>query len=133
MRPALERGAVVLTDRFVDSSLAYQGAGRDLDVDEVARISRWATDGLRPDLVLLLDVDPAVGLRRAAQTGAPDRLEAESLAFHQRVRAGFLDLAAQAPERYLVVAADQPADVVQAALRERVARLLPPVPAAVRA
>ncbi|MDP9435949.1 MAG: dTMP kinase, partial [Actinomycetota bacterium] len=125
VRPALERGAVVVTDRYVDSSLAYQGAGRALSSDEVARLSRWSTEGLRPDLVLLLDVDPAVGLARARRTGAPDRIEAESLAFHARVRQAFLDLAARDPDRYLVVAADAPADAVQARLRERVAALLP--------
>ncbi len=125
LEPALRRGAVVLCDRYVDSSLAYQGAGRELARDEVERLSKWATAGLRPDLVLLLDVDPAVGLRRARDTGAPDRIEAESLAFHGRVRQGFLDLAARAPERYLVVPADQSAELVQAALRERVTKLLP--------
>ncbi len=124
VRPALERGAVVVTDRFVDSSLAYQGAGRDLAVDDVAKLSRWATDDLRPDLVLLLDVDPDVGLQRARQTGAPDRLEQESLAFHRRVRQAFLDLAGKDPGRYLVVPADQDPDVVQKALRDRVGRLL---------
>ncbi len=124
VRPALVRGAVVLTDRYVDSSLAYQGAGRALTVDDVAMLSRWATEGVRPDLVLLLDVDPEVGLRRARQTGAPDRLEAESLAFHRRVRQGFLDLAAKDPDRYLVLPADAAPDDVQAALRDRVGHLL---------
>lgn len=124
IRPALARGALVLTDRYVDSSLAYQGAGRALERDDVQKISTWATQALRPDLTLLLDVDPAVGLERATRGGA-DRLEAESLAFHQRVRQGFLDLAAREPGRYLVVAADQPADEVHAALVARVAALLP--------
>ncbi len=123
--PALHRGAVVVTDRYVDSSLAYQGAGRALAVDDVAMLSRWATCGVRPDLVLLLDVDPAVGLSRARGVGSPDRIEAESLAFHQRVRQGFLDLAGQAPERYLVVPAGQSPEVVAVAVRERVAPLLP--------
>ena len=123
--PALERGAVVVTDRYVDSSLAYQGAGRDLAVDEVAQLSRWATGGVRPDLVLLLDVDPAVGLVRARRVGTPDRIEAESLAFHSRVRQGFLDLAAQAPDRYLVVDAERPAEQVAAEVRARVGSLVP--------
>ena len=87
VRPALERGAVVITDRYVDSSLAYQGAGRDLRAGRGARLSRWATGGLRPDLTVLLDLDPAVGLA-ARRPATPDRLEAESLAFHERVRAG---------------------------------------------
>lgn len=134
VRPALVRGDVVLTDRYVDSSLAYQGAGRDLKVEDVARLSAWATGSLRPDLVVLLDVDPAVGLARARESGAPDRMEAESLAFHGRVRQGFLELAAAAPDRYLVVAADQPAEVVAALVRERLDRLVAarapaPVPA----
>lgn len=119
IRPALERGAVVVTDRYVDSSLAYQGAGRDLLVDEVARLSGWATGGLRPDLVILLDVEPAVGLERATRTARPDRMEAESLAFHARVRQGFLDLAAAAPDRYLVIPADQGPELVAAAVRRR--------------
>jgi dTMP kinase len=123
VRPALLRGAVVLTDRYVDSSLAYQGAGRDLARDEVERLSRWATEGLRPDLVVLLDVDPVVGLRRAGD--APDRIEGESLAFHRRVREGFLELAGQDPTRYLVVPADAPAEVVAAAVRERLGAVLP--------
>jgi dTMP kinase len=121
--PALERGAVVVTDRYVDSSLAYQGAGRELELSEVARLSRWATGGLRPDLTLLLDVDPAVGLARIA--GAPDRIESESLTFHQRVRQGFLDLAAAEPDRYLVVSASDPAAAVHEKVRARVAGLLP--------
>ena len=123
VRPALERGAVVLTDRYVDSSLAYQGAGRELARDDVARLSRWATDGLKPDLVVLLDVDPVLGLRRAGD--APDRMEGESLEFHQRVREGFLELAGQDASRYLVVAADAPAARVHESVRARVADLVP--------
>jgi dTMP kinase len=121
--PALERGAVVVTDRYVDSSLAYQGAGRALEVAEVARLSRWATGGLRPDLTLLLDIDPAVGLARIP--GAPDRIEQESLEFHQRVRQGFLDLAAADPDRYLVVSAADPAEQVHGQVRARMTALLP--------
>lgn len=121
--PALERGAVVLSDRYVDSSLAYQGAGRALPVEEVAMLSRWATQGLRPDLTVLLDVDPVVGLARAG--GRPDRIEAESLAFHRAVRAGFLALAAAGPDRYLVVSAELPAVQVHAAVIARLAELLP--------
>jgi dTMP kinase len=127
VRPGLRRGAVVLTDRYVDSSLAYQGAGRELERDDVARVSRWATEGLVPDVVVLLDVDPETGLRRARAGSAPDRIEAESLAFHARVREGFLDLAAAAPERYLVVDASLPPEQVAAAVR---LRLEPELPAA---
>ena len=123
VRPALERGAVVLTDRYVDSSLAYQGAGRELVRDDVARLSRWATEGLQPDLVVLLDVDPVLGLRRAGDS--PDRIEAESLEFHRRVREGFLELAGQDAGRYLVVPADAPVEQVHEAVRTRLAALVP--------
>ena len=123
VRPALERGAVVVSDRYVDSSLAYQGAGRELDVTEVGALSQWATSGLRPDVTLLLDIDPAVGLARA--TGSPDRIEQESLAFHSAVRRGFLDLAAQRPSAYLVVSAALPPDEVHRAVLARVQPLLP--------
>ena len=123
VRPALERGAIVISDRYVDSSLAYQGAGRDLPTAEVVRLSQWATHGLCPDLTLLLDVDPEVGLARA--TGVLDRIEQESLSFHRAVRQGFLELAAAAPERYLVVAASEPMDVVHQAVIARVGLLFP--------
>ena len=86
--PALERGAVVVTDRYVDSSLAYQGAGRNQPTAEVARLNQWATGGLMPDLTILLDMPPANGLGRRARSA--DRLEAEPLDFHERVRRGFL-------------------------------------------
>ena len=121
--PALDRGAVVISDRYVDSSLAYQGAGRDLPQEEVAALSRWATSALVPDITLLLDIDPAVGLARA--TGSPDRIEQESLAFHHAVRAGFLALAAADPDRYLVVSATQSPEAVHEAV---VARVLPSAP-----
>jgi dTMP kinase len=101
IRPALARGSVVISDRYVDSSLAYQGAGRDLDEHEVRRLSRWATGGLVPDLTVVLDVDPAVGLARA--TGPGDRIEGEALQFHQRVRSRFLELARRGRGRYFVV------------------------------
>ncbi|MGB8649949.1 MAG: dTMP kinase [Mycobacteriales bacterium] len=123
VRPALQRGAVVISDRYVDSSLAYQGAGRELDHDEIAGLSQWATEGLRPDLTVLLDIDPAVGLARA--TGSPDRIEQESLAFHRAVREGFLELAAAEPARYLVVGAQRSADEVHAAVVARVQPLVP--------
>lgn len=126
IRPALERGTIVVSDRYVDSSLAYQGAGRTLPAEEIAWLSRWATSGLRPDLVVLLDVDPTVGLRRAEERGAKDRLESESIGFHERVRKAFLDLAATDPERYLVLDATQPMDVIAFSVRERVHTLLPP-------
>ena len=89
--PALDRGAIVITDRYVDSSLAYQGAGRNLPVEEIARFNWWATGGRVPDLTILLDMDPIAGLSR--RTRSADRLEAEPAAFHLRVRAGFRALA----------------------------------------
>jgi len=124
LRPALERGAVVITDRYVDSSLAYQGAGRELDPHEIRRLSRWATDGLYPDLTVLLDVPPEVGLARA--TGPGDRLEAEAMAFHERVRQSFLDLARRGRDRYLVLdVSEQDPDEVHTLVLERVtSRLL---------
>jgi dTMP kinase len=123
VRPALARGAVVISDRYIDSSVAYQGAGRDLAPTEIARISRWATDGLVPHLTVLLDISP-VGARERF-TEAPDRLESEPAAFHQRVRAGFLALAAAAPARYLVVDAAQAPEAVTTVVRHRLDQLLP--------
>lgn len=125
VRPALARGAVVISDRYVDSSLAYQGGGRTLPVDEVSWLSAWATSGLKPDLVVLLDVPPEVGLARVSRRGEVDRLESESLAFHERVRDAFLDLAAAEPRRYLVLDAARPADEIAADVAERVQPLLP--------
>lgn len=101
--PALQAGSIVITDRYVDSSLAYQGAGRELTVDEVFRLSRWATQGLRPDLTVLLDVPAEVGLARAGDRSVADRLESESIDFHERVRRGFRVLAEAEPRRYAVI------------------------------
>lgn len=123
VRPALERGAVVITDRYVDSSVAYQGAGRDLSPVEIARISRWATDGLVPHLTVLLDVSPETARERF--TEAPDRLESEPAEFHARVRSGFLTLAAADPGRYLVVDAGQAPESVTTVIRHRLDQLLP--------
>ena len=118
VRPALERGETVITDRYIDSSLAYQGAGRSLSVSEIEQLSAWATGSLLPDLTVVLDIDPAIGLRRF-KTPA-DRLEAEPLAFHQRVREQFLALAAREPGRYLVVDAAKPAPEIHALACSRV-------------
>ncbi|KRT75721.1 MAG: tmk, thymidylate kinase, dTMP kinase [Armatimonadetes bacterium CSP1-3] len=108
VRPALARGTTVLSERYVDASLAYQGFGRGLDVALVRTVNDVATGGLLPDLTLLLDIDPPVGLERvqaAGRAGAAggDRLEQETLAFHQRVRAGFLQLARESPKRFVVI------------------------------
>ena len=123
IRPALARGAVVITDRYMDSSIAYQGAGRDLAATEIARISRWATGGLVPDLTVVLDVDPAAARERF--TEALDRLESEPGEFHARVRSGFLSLAAADPARYLVVDAGRQPEQVTTAIRHRLDRELP--------
>lgn len=122
VRPALMRGADVITDRYLDSSIAYQAAGRQLEADEIARLSSWATRGLRPHLTVLLDVAPSTGLSRFES--APDRLESESLAFHERVRAAFRALARGAPDRYLVLDASRPVDQLHLQIRERIGPVL---------
>ena len=122
VRPALEAGRNVVTDRYLYSSIAYQAHGRGLDPDVVGLLNRWATDGLLPDVVVLLDVPVAVARARVAHV-APDRLESEDVAFHERVRAGFHAQAAADPDRWVVVdgtaAPDQIADAVWAAVSER--------------
>mgnify|MGYP002621085359 CR=1 FL=1 len=127
IRPALRRGAMVVCDRYVDSSLAYQGAGRALDKEDVARINEWATGGLVPDLTVLVDVPPEVGLARFASPA--DRIEAEPLEFHERVRREFRALAAAEPERYLVVDGTLPPEEIARQVQDRVREILPdPVP-----
>ena len=127
--PALRRGAVVVTDRFVDSSLAYQGRGRNLPISEIAGLNQWATGGLRPDLTILLDLPPVAGLVRRAPSA--DRLEAEPTEFHQRVREGFLAQARAEPQRYLVLDATRPPEQLSREIQDRVRDMLPdPVPAA---
>jgi len=125
--PALSRGAVVITDRYIDSSLAYQGAGRGIATADIGRLNSWATDGLMPDLTVLLDMDPVAGLGRHVRSA--DRLEAEPAEFHRRVRFGFLTLARSDPERYLVLDAAAPPDVVTELIKDRIREVLPdPVP-----
>ncbi|WP_405880613.1 dTMP kinase [Streptomyces sp. NBC_01136] len=131
VRPALERGAVVISDRYIDSSVAYQGAGRDLSPTEIARINRWATNGLVPHLTVLLDVSPEAARERF--TEAPDRLESEPVEFHTRVRSGFLTLAAADPGRYLVVDAAQEPEAVTTVIRHRLDVMLPLSEAEVKA
>ncbi|WP_300267961.1 dTMP kinase [Microbacterium sp.] len=124
VRPALERGEVVLQDRYLDSSVAYQGAGRVLDASEVRQLSLWAAEGALPDLTVLLDLDPAVARARLDSADKPfDRLEAEKAEFHTRVREAFLTLADAEPERFLVVDAVSPAAEIADAIRARVAEL----------
>jgi dTMP kinase len=125
VRPALERGEVVIQDRYIDSSVAYQGVGRVLDPEEVRGLSEWATEGLRPDLTILLDLDADAARGRLDEARTRyDRLEAEASEFHDRVRAAYLDLAIAEPDRFLVVDAKRPVDEIAAAIRDRVASLL---------
>ncbi|WP_022902783.1 dTMP kinase [Curtobacterium sp. B8] len=126
VRPAVARGDVVLQDRYIDSSVAYQGVARGLGADHVRAVSDWATGGLVPDLTVLLDLDVTVGRARvaAARGDTFDRLESEAAAFHESVRRAFLDMAAAEPERFLVVDASMPADVVQQAVRAAVGPLV---------
>ncbi|MCM3662559.1 dTMP kinase [Georgenia satyanarayanai] len=114
VRPALARGAVVVTDRYIDSSVAYQGAGRRLGREEIRELSTWATGGLLPDLTVVLDLDAATAAAR--RSGEPDRLEREPHAFHEEVRAGFLALAGAEPARYAVVDASLPPQDVHRAV-----------------
>lgn len=125
VRPALERGAVVLQDRYLDSSVAYQGAGRVLEPDEIRGLSLWAAEGLLPDLTILLDLDETASRRRLDRSRTEyDRLEAEKSDFHARVRRGFLDLAAAEPERFLVVDASQTIDDIARLIQRRVEGIL---------
>ncbi|MFT3797042.1 dTMP kinase [Microbacterium sp.] len=125
VRPALARGEVVVQDRYLDSSVAYQGAGRVLDADQIRDLSLWATEGALPDVTVLLDLEPAAARARLDADDKPfDRLEAEKAEFHERVRAAFLQLAAAEPDRFLVLDASRPAGEIAAAVRARVAALL---------
>lgn len=121
IRPALESGTVVVCDRYIDSSVAYQGIGRDLGADYVRDLSLWATRGLVPDLTVVLDIDPQVGLSRVER---PDRLESEPIDYHRRVRQAFLDIAHVQEHRYLVLDASDSKDAIAATIRTRVTELL---------
>lgn len=125
VRPALRAGAVVITDRYVDSTLAYQGAGRSIPPAELEHVARWATGDLRPHLTVLLDLEPSAGLTRVDELVAErDRIEGEPLEFHQRVRTAFLELAARDPEHYLVLDAREDVETIAAAIRARVGELV---------
>lgn len=122
IRPALAGGAVVICDRFIDSSVAYQGLGRELGAQAIRDLSAWATDGLVPDLTVVLDIDPAVGLQRAARVSdVPDRMESEALDFHRMVRQAFLAAAQANPDRYCVVDAMLPIERVTELIIDRIA------------
>jgi dTMP kinase len=122
IRPALAEGAVVITDRYVDSSVSYQGAGRELGAGEIRDLQHWAVGGVLPDVTIVLDVAPEVG--RARRGDVHDRLESEADAFHAAVRQGYLDLAAADPARYLVLDASDPVESLHAAVMARVDVLL---------
>ena len=129
IRPALAAGRIVLCDRFTDSTVAYQGYGRGLDLELIARLNALATEGLRPDLTFLLDLDPGVGLARATRRVTErqerhDRIEAEVLAFHQRVRTGYRAIAAAEPERVIVLDASLGMAEIEGHIRPRVDELL---------
>ena len=125
IRPALERGQVVITDRYLDSSVAYQGAGRALKAEDVRAISMFAVEGLLPDLTILLDLEASAAAERRNKTGeAPDRLEREKIEFFEAVRQAFLDMAAAEPNRWLVIDARQSVGAMQEQIRARVSKLL---------
>lgn len=121
IRPALDRGDVVISDRYIDSSVAYQGVARGLGAERVAELSLWATGGLVPDLTIVLDVDPTLGLARVV---GPDRLEAEPAEWHAVVRQAFLDVAAATPDRYLVLDGARPAEDLAVEIASEVSSLL---------
>ncbi len=125
IRPALESGQVVITDRYLDSSVAYQGAGRVLGAAEVRDLSLWATRNLLPEITVLLDLDAAAAVARRNKTGdQPDRLEREKVDFFEKVRASYLELAANEPERFLVIDATMQVAEIQELIRKNVASLL---------
>jgi dTMP kinase len=121
IRPYLAGGGVVLCDRYADSTLAYQGYGHQVNLDQLKILIDFATGGLKPDLTLLLDLEVHEGLRRREQGGNWNRLDAYTQAFHQRVRQGFLELAREEPQRWVTIEAGRPADQVQEAIRREVA------------
>jgi dTMP kinase len=126
--PALKAGDVVLCDRFTDSTMAYQGFGRGLDLKMLKDIDAVARDGVWPDLTILLDLDVRAGLRRNSHAGKKDRFEMEEIAFHERVREGFLSIACKEPERVKVVDASRPIDAVFAEVRALTDQILPDEP-----
>lgn len=125
VRPALARGEIVVQDRYLDSSVAYQGSARALGVDDVRRVSLWAAENLLPDLTILLDLDEAAGRERLNSSGRRyDRLESEQNSFHANVRAAYLELAAAEPQRFLVLDAREPVAELAGSIRARVQPLL---------
>lgn len=125
IRPALAEGKVVVCDRYADSTVAYQGYGRGLSLELIDTLNLIATDGLKPDVTVLLDLDPEAGLKRSSARAQLDRMERESLAFHQRVRQGFLNLAEREPERYRVIQATGEVEDIFEAIWQTLAPHLP--------
>ncbi len=124
IKPALSRGEIVICDRFVDSSLVYQGKGRGLGYDEVKKINDFATQGLEPDLTLLFNIDPEESLKRISVRGKEDRLEQEKLPFHQQVHSAYKDLAAMFSDRIIVINAGQPIETIQKEIEDILMSLL---------
>jgi dTMP kinase len=124
IRPHLARGGIVVCDRFADSTLAYQGYGRGLDLEFLTSLLNFATHGIKPDLTLLLDIDVEAGLRRRAREEW-NRLDAETIDFHRKVRSGFLALAAAEPQRWVIIPADRPVDAVTEQIQRAVRKTLP--------
>jgi dTMP kinase len=120
IKPHLAKGYIVICDRYADSTMAYQGYGHQNDLNQINSLINFATGGLKPDLTLLLDVGAEAGLKRKAEANEWNRLDAYSLEFHQRVRQGYAELARAEPERWVTIDADQPADLVQDAIRQEV-------------
>lgn len=125
VRPALERGEAVITDRYLDSSVAYQGVGRELNAEDVRAISMFAVENLLPDLTILLDLEAGSAMARRSKTGAePDRLEREKVEFFEAVRQAYLAMAKAEPQRWLIVDASQTVDQMQAQIRARIDQIL---------
>ena len=126
IRPALRAGKIVICDRYADSTLAYQGYGHGTDLDQLHNLLKFATGGMKPDLTFLLDLDVEKGLNRKRSGGDEwNRLDAYALAFHQRVRRGYLELAQAEPQRWMIIDADRPPEIVQDCLRQAVLKRLP--------
>jgi len=124
IRPSLQRGHIVVCDRYIDASVAYQGYGRRLPVEMIKRLNDWATGGLRPNLTVLLDLSPEEGLKRVRRSKRMDRIEEEDLEFHRRVREGYLEIARSEPDRFLVLDASRSVEKIQSFIREAVERCL---------
>jgi len=124
IRPALAAGTWVLCDRFTDASRAYQGAGRGLDMNRINTLAEWAHGDLNPDMTVLLDAPAEIGMQRAVNRGETDRLESEQMSFYTRVRAQYIALAENEPQRFTVIDASQPLDAVQAQIAEAIDRLI---------